>query len=327
LFASYRLILFCPGYLIYSVEAWRIVRVRRFWVQGWGQKQHGRPQNLRRLADFAKLFYAFCQESCYNERMRNLFTAFLLLLGCLLIAPPPLWAQRVNVQRGLLSVDLREVSLISVAKDIERQSGISFKGDESLLEERISVAFEDLPMEQGIKRLFSTLNYSLLFDSRGEISEIIIMSEGSMPAPSQPQLRRAPVRPAQQRPVLRRPSATSPLVSGERRAPAPTRSRTTIPRSTPQRPVQAASSAPQAPADSNLPEPFRSIESPPSPGGAVESDGPLHPAFRVIESAEPPAVKVKSTREIPQPVSIEKSDTPKEEQSSKEEGESSPPQN
>ena len=260
--------------------------------------------------------------------MGKVLTVFLLLLGCHLITPAALWAERVSIQGGRMSADLKEASLISVARDIERQSGISFKGDESLLEERVSVAFEDLPLEHGIKRILATLNYSLLFDSRGEISEVTIMSEGSVPARSQPQLRRAPVRPgtpspAQRRPVVRRPGATSPLVSGESRTPVPTRSRTTTPRTSPQRPSQTAPSTPQTPAESNLPEPFRSIDTAP-PGGTVESDGPLHPAFKVIESAEPPAVTVKSPSEVPKPANAQKDDKPAEEEASKDEPASSP---
>lgn len=257
--------------------------------------------------------------------MGKVLTAFLLLLGCHLIAPAALWAERVSIEGGRMTADLKEASLISVARDIERQSGISFKGDESLLEERVSVAFEDLPLEHGIKRILATLNYSLLFDSRGEISEVTIMSEGSAAAGSQPQLRRAPVRPgttspAQRRPVVRRPGATSPLVSGERRTPVPTRPRTT-PRSSPQ--IPTTPSTPQTPAESNLPEPFRSIDTAP-PGGTVESDGPLHPAFKVSESAEPPAVTVKSPREVPKPANAEKDDKPAEEEASKDEPASSP---
>lgn len=137
----------------------------------------------------------------------------MVLLICLPLAFEALSAQRVSIQDGRMSVDLREASLAGVARDIESQSGISFRGDESLLEETVSVVFQDLPLEQGIKRILAPLNYSLLFDSRGEVSTVVIVSVASAPPDSQPQIRRPPPRPgtatpAQQRPATRRPGAT-----------------------------------------------------------------------------------------------------------------------
>ena len=242
----------------------------------------------------------------------------LFLVWGIWTAPQPSLAQGVSIRDGLISVDLREAPLVSVAGDIERQSGISFKGDDSLVEERISVAFNDLPLEQGIKRILATLNYSLLFDSRGEISEVVIMSEGSAPATAQPQIRRAPARrappaPAQQRPVIRRPGAATPFVGAPQATPAPARPQVTPPRRSPQRPVPRAPAPPQAPADPNVPEPFRAIESAPPPGGGEESEGPLHPAFRVMEREEPPTPRVIPPSQIPRPPTAEGEDKPQEE--------------
>lgn len=252
----------------------------------------------------------------------------MVLLGSLLLGPQALSAQRVAIQDGRMSADLREASLVSVARDIENQAGISFKGDESLLEETVSVAFNDLPLEQGIKRILASLSYSLLYDGRGEVSAVVIMSEASAPPGAQPQIRRAPPRPgapapARQRPVIRRPGATPQFAPGQRRTPVPARPRAT-PRTIPQRPAQVPPASPQAPSESNLPEPFRGIESAPPGGG--ESEGPLHPAFRAMESQQPQAVMPVSPRAIPRPPSAEKSDTPAEEQASKEEASSSPRQ-
>ena len=250
----------------------------------------------------------------------------MFFLAWLLIAPQALWAQGVSIQGGRMSVDLREASLVTVARDIERQSGISFKGDESLLDETVSVAFKDLPLEQGVKRILAGLNYGLLYDSRGEISEVVIMSEGSVPGTAQPRIRRAPVRPgapAQQRPVIRRPGTSAPFVPGERITPVPVRPRTPSPGSSRQRQSQSAPSASQALEDSSLPEPFRTIEN--APAGGAESEGPLHPAFRVEESAEPPAAPEISPKEIAGPPTVAKDDKPREEQDSKQEA-APPPQ-
>ncbi|MBN2033377.1 MAG: hypothetical protein JW836_08890 [Deltaproteobacteria bacterium] len=247
------------------------------------------------------------------------------------MTPSVSWAQGVKIQDAHISAELNEASLISVAGDIERQSGISFKGDESLLEEKVSVFFKDLPLEQGIKRILAGLNYSLLFDSRGNVSEVMIMSEESISTTSGPQLRGTQVRPvnaspARQRPVVRRPGATtSPFVSGESRTPFPTRSRTTTRRLSPQRPTRTAPSARRVPAaESNLPEPFRTIESPPPEGAAESLDGPLHPAFKVVERDEPAAERVKRPREIPKPATVQKEDKPAEKEVSNEEAPSSP---
>lgn len=255
-----------------------------------------------------------------NKIRRSLFFAlswFLLTTLC--------WAAgNVTIQQGRMSVDLKEASLVSVAKDIEKQSGITFKGDDSLLEEKVSVSFKDLPLEQGIKRILATLNYSFLFDSQGEISQVMIVSEGSVPSAPQPQLRRPPVRPAaspppdQRRPVLRRPGATSPLVPGARTTPTPTRSRpTTSPRSSPQRPAEVTPLM-QVPAESNVPEPFRTIESLPSAGGTSESEGPLHPAFRVTEPPEPAAATPKGAKEIPKAPTAQTGEKPAGEQAPRE---------
>ena len=264
--------------------------------------------------------------------MKSALSILLFFVCGIWIAPPLSWSQSVSIRDGLISVDLRDTPLVSVAGDIERLSGISFKGDDSLVEERVSVAFKDLPLEQGIKRILATLNYSFLFDSRGEISEVVIMSEGSAPAASEPQIRRAPVRrappaPARQRPVIRRPGATTPFVGSQQATPAPVRPRTIPPRGSPQRPVPRAPAAPQAPADPNVPGPFRAIESEPPAGGGEDPDGPLHPAFRVMEREAPPTTRVIPPGQIPRPPAAEGEDKPGEEAASKEEAGSPPQQN
>lgn len=177
------------------------------------------------------------------QSMNKLMAAFFLLAGCLVIPSADLWAQGVSVRNGRMSADLNGASLVSVATDIERQSGISFRGDQSLAEERVSATFEDLPIEVGIRRILAELSYSVLFDSQGLVSQVVIMSEevNTVPA-SQP--RRATVLP----------SASS-LALGQKTIPVLTQSRTTVPRSTLPNPPQTATSGTQVPSGSNLPEP------------------------------------------------------------------------
>jgi hypothetical protein len=199
-----------------------------------------------------------------------------------------LCADAVSVKDGLLSVNLKDNSLLEVARDIEKQSGVWFRGDETLFQEKISVTFNDLPIEEGLKRILTNLNYSLMFDARNKVAGVMVMGEGK-PAGAQPG-----------RPGAQPPRVATPPASTTR--PAPTvRSRPTTatppaatvrrpPRTVPQ-PGQGGTGAQtpgSGPAQSPTPEAFKDQESALSPGGAVPSDGPLPPAFRVIENAPPP---------------------------------------
>jgi hypothetical protein len=237
--------------------------------------------------------------------MNKVALSFVIIMGCLLVAPLIAGAENVIIKDGRMSADLKEASLAGIARDIEKQSGISFKGDDSLLEEKVSVSFKDLPLEAGIKRILANVNYSLIFNSQGEVSEIKIMSEGSGSAGSQPQIRSAPARtgtpsPAGRRPVVRRPGSPSPSVRSGSRAPVGQTPSGTA-RTSPQRPARPV---PQTADESNLPEALKTMENAPAPG--VSSEEPLPPAFRAIERAEPPAPEAKDTQETPDASKVRK---------------------
>lgn len=199
-------------------------------------------------------------------------------------------ADLVSVKDGLLSVDLKDTSLLEVARDIEKQSGVWFRGDETLFQEKISVTFHDLPLEEGLKRILANLNYSLMFDTANKIAGVMVMAEGK-PAVTQPARPgvipprvttppRTPTRPA---PTVRsRPSTSNPLPATLRRPPRVV-------------PQPSGSGA----AQSATPEALKVQENAPTPGGPVASDGPLPPAFRIIENAPPPGGPVKGEGETP----------------------------
>jgi hypothetical protein len=224
-----------------------------------------------------------------------------LLFSCILglfLFQNALCADPVSFKDGLLSVNLKETSLLDVARNIEKQSGVWFRGDEALFQEKISVAFNDLPLEEGLKRILANLNYSLMFDNKNTVAGVMVMGGGT-----------AVAQPA--RPGAQPPRATAPPKTATRPAPA-VRSRpstSTPPAATVRRPPRVipqpaqggpASQPPGSSASpSPLPDAFRTQENVPAPGGAAASDGPLPPAFRVIENAPPPGGPVKSDSASP----------------------------
>jgi len=210
-----------------------------------------------------------------------------------------LCADAVSVKNELLSVNLKDTSLLEVARDIEKQSGVWFRGDETLFQEKISVTFNDLPLEEGLKRILTNLNYSLMFDNKNKVAGVMVMGEGK-PAGTQP------ARPGAQPPRVATPPGTTtrpaPTVRSRPSTSTPPAARLRRPPRVVPQPAQsgAASQTPgSAPAQSALPDAFKAQESATPPGGPAASDGPLPPAFRVIENAPPPGGPVKSEGETP----------------------------
>jgi ankyrin repeat protein len=70
----------------------------------------------------------------------------------------------LDFQGATFTAVLEQEPLKKVFEKIQKETGIWFKTPESLLEERVSVQFENLSVQEGIKRILRTMNYSFLFD-------------------------------------------------------------------------------------------------------------------------------------------------------------------
>jgi hypothetical protein len=224
------------------------------------------------------------------------------VFGCFL-HQTGLCAEPVNVKDGLLSVNLKDHSLLEVARDIEKQSGVWFRGDENLFQEKISVTFNALPIEEGLKRILTNLNYSLMFDAKNNVAGVLVMGEGK---PAGVQASRAGVQPSR--------AATQ---SGARTRPAPavrtgSSVSTPVPAANVRRPPRVLPQRPQSgtrplsprsvPGQSAPPQDaLGSQENEPSADDPSASDGPLPPAFRGRESAPSPVGPVadKETPDVP----------------------------
>ena len=101
----------------------------------------------------------------------------LVILSALMMfsVAPVQAADLVAVKDGLLSVDLKDNSLLDVARDIEKQCGVWFRGDETLFQEKISLTFSDLTLEEGLKRILANLNYRLIFDAAKKVAGVMVM--------------------------------------------------------------------------------------------------------------------------------------------------------
>jgi hypothetical protein len=79
------------------------------------------------------------------------------------------------IQHGTISANLEGVPLGEILRQLRDQSTIWYRGNEPLLEQKVSVRFKDLPLEDGVKRILAPFNYSLMFDANGGLSGMILL--------------------------------------------------------------------------------------------------------------------------------------------------------
>ena len=115
------------------------------------------------------------------RKTAKIFTLFLAGFFIVLIFyPESSGAKEANltINGEYLSADLKGTSLNTIFEALEREKGIWFKGNLSLLDEKVSVQFTDHSLEDGMKRILAPMNYCLLFESDGALVGIILIGKG-----------------------------------------------------------------------------------------------------------------------------------------------------
>ena len=75
----------------------------------------------------------------------------------------------LNFQESSCSAFLEEAPLRIVVETVLEETGIWIRVPESLLDERVSVQFENLSILEGLKRIFRKMNYSFLLDQHNNL--------------------------------------------------------------------------------------------------------------------------------------------------------------
>jgi hypothetical protein len=115
----------------------------------------------------------------------------ILSLPLLLAVPDPAAGEDlfIDFEGETLSARVEESTLKTVAEKIENETGIWFKAREALLQEKVSAAFDELPLEDGLERILSRMSYSLVYDDHNDIVGVFLF--GSVD-PSQKRVIRRP---------------------------------------------------------------------------------------------------------------------------------------
>jgi hypothetical protein len=83
----------------------------------------------------------------------------------------------VLIKQSRISVDLKDISLMELFIRIREQCNVWFKCNESLLDEKVSARFKDLALEEGMKRVLSSMNHVFIYDENGKLAGVMILDK------------------------------------------------------------------------------------------------------------------------------------------------------
>ncbi len=104
-------------------------------------------------------------------------TAIWVISCCLMSAFARAENISLNFQESTFTAILEEATLKNVIEKVRKETGIWIRAPESLLDERVSVQFENLSIQRGLKRILRTMNYSFLFDQDNNLIGAFIFAK------------------------------------------------------------------------------------------------------------------------------------------------------
>jgi hypothetical protein len=85
----------------------------------------------------------------------------------------------LKFQESTCTAFLEEEPLKNVIEKFRRETGIWVRAPESVLDERVSVQFENLSIQEGLKRILRTMNYSFLFDQDNNLIGAFVFAKAN----------------------------------------------------------------------------------------------------------------------------------------------------
>jgi len=106
-------------------------------------------------------------------------TAILMILFYFIMDAAGQEKNKLVFQGETFSATLVEEPLKNVFEKIQKQTEIRFRIPESELDERVSVQFERLTVQEGLRRILRTMNYSLLFNQKNKLIGVFVFGKAS----------------------------------------------------------------------------------------------------------------------------------------------------
>lgn len=105
--------------------------------------------------------------------------AIWLISCCLLSAFAEVKNITLDFEGATFTAILEQEPLRNVIEKVRNETGIWVRAPGSLLDERVSVQFENLSIRQGLKRILRTMNYSFLFDQDYNLIGVFVFAKAN----------------------------------------------------------------------------------------------------------------------------------------------------
>ena len=107
-----------------------------------------------------------------------------ILMACLFFlsgfSPTPAQGSTIDLTLAgdTISADLKGVRLGDILDKLKKERGLWWKGGESVLEEKVTVRFADLSLEEGVKRILGSMDHCLIFEPDRGLVGVFLTGKG-----------------------------------------------------------------------------------------------------------------------------------------------------
>jgi hypothetical protein len=90
-------------------------------------------------------------------------------------------------KKGEFSAQLNNVQLSEITNFITKKHQIIFKGDRTLLTTPVTVTFDNLPLEQMLKKILMRTDFVFTYDNSGRVTAVTLLQAGKSKQTASPQ--------------------------------------------------------------------------------------------------------------------------------------------
>jgi hypothetical protein len=92
-----------------------------------------------------------------------------------------------ETKKGEFSAQLNNVQLSEITTYITQKHQITFKGDQTLLTTPVTVTFDNLPLEQMLKKILMRTDFVFTYDNSGKVTAVMLLQAGKSKQTASPQ--------------------------------------------------------------------------------------------------------------------------------------------